>query len=114
MNKQEKQLLEAFRKLPKEAQLNLLDYADFLCIRYPAAEPVQERQDIPRPAQETVIAAVKRLSQTYPMLNKDKLLHETSGLVSEHLLQGREAAAVIDDLENMFRRHYAELKSHTE
>jgi hypothetical protein len=40
------------------------------------------------------------------MLNKDTMLHETSGLVAQHLLQGRAAVEVIDDLEVVFQRQY--------
>ncbi|MCK5386268.1 MAG: hypothetical protein KAJ39_03720, partial [Gammaproteobacteria bacterium] len=47
-----------------------------------------------------------RLSATYPMINKDKLLDETSSLVSQNMLQGRDAVEVIDELEIVFKKHY--------
>jgi hypothetical protein len=34
------------------------------------------------------------------------MLNETSGLMTEHLMQGRPAPEVIDELEALFRRHY--------
>ncbi len=112
MNKKETQLLERFRELPVEAQQGLLDYLEFLSQRYPAVTPQHsEPLDIPRPENETVIAAIKRLSRNYPMLNKDKLLHETTGLVTEHMMKGRDADEVIDELEAVFERHYLALSN---
>ena len=111
MNKGEKQLLNLYRDLPQAAQSNLLDFAAFLADRYPpqtqtALEPV----DIPRPSEESVIAAVKRLSATYPMLNKETMLHETSALVAQHLVQGRDVIEVIDELEEIFLQRYQSLQ----
>jgi hypothetical protein len=40
------------------------------------------------------------------MLNKDDMLHKTSDLMSEHILKGRSAPEVIDDLELMFTEYY--------
>ncbi len=67
-----------------------------------AAKPL----DIPRPEQESVVAAMRRLSRTYPMIDKDKLLDRASMLMQAHILQGREAQAVIDELETLFEAHY--------
>jgi hypothetical protein len=63
-------------------------------------------RDIPRPHSETVVAAMRRLSQTFHMLDTSALLHEASDLMTAHLMQGRPAAEVIDELEAVFRRHY--------
>lgn len=107
MNRHEKKLLELYRGLPPEVAEQLLAFAEFLAQRHPPPAAVAEDPlDIPRPAEETVIGAVKRLSRTYPMLNKDTMLHETSGLVAQHLIQGRAAQEVIDELEGVFRREY--------
>ena len=111
MNKSEKKLLNLYRDLPQAARSNLLDFAAFLAERYPPQIPVaQEPLQIPRPAEESVIAAVKRLSATYPMLNKDTMLHETSALVAQHLVQGRAAMEVIDELEEIFQQRYQSLQ----
>lgn len=61
---------------------------------------------IPRPETESVIAAVKRLSASYPMLNKTAMLNETSELVAQHIMNKREATVVIDELEIIFARAY--------
>ena len=111
MNKSEKQLLNLYRDLPEAARSNLLDFAAYLAERYPPETQVAtEPLEIPRPTEESVIAAVKRLSATYPMLNKDTMLHETSALVAQHLIQGRDAMEVIDELEDIFRQRYQSLQ----
>jgi hypothetical protein len=66
---------------------------------------------IPRPDTETVVAAIRRLTATYPMLERDRLLHETSELMTGHVMQGRPATEVIDELEIVFRRHYERVNS---
>jgi len=112
--KPEKRLLELFKKLPEAEQKSLLDFAEFLAERTPAVESKvpQEPLDIPRPAEENVVAAMKRLRETYPMIDHSKLLHEASGLMAEHMMQGRPAPEVIDELEAMFLRHYEKQSSH--
>jgi len=113
VSKLENQLLDYFHQLPEDGRQSLLDYARFLAQQYPAAQSVvpDEPLDLSRPQEETVIAAIKRLSRTYPMLNKDKLLHETAGLVTEHMMRGRDAVEVIDELEIIFERHYRAIKN---
>ena len=65
--------------------------------------------EIPRPVEETVVKAVKRLRVTYPMLDARKLLNQASELMTQHLVQGREAVEVIEELEILFRSHYEKL-----
>jgi len=77
----------------------------------PVARPaVPEPEPIPRPAEERVVAAVKRLSKTFFMLDKSKMLGATSDLVTQHIMQGREATEVIDELEQVFADQYQQLK----
>ena len=106
----QQRLLKLFRQLSRTDQEGLLSYAEFLLQRgageAAASGEEQLPKEIPRPRSETVVAAMRRLSQTYHMLDKDVLLHEASDLMSAHLMQGRPAAEVIDDLEAVFRRHY--------
>jgi len=64
--------------------------------------------DIPRPAQETVLKSVKRLHTSYSMLSQDILLHPVSALVTSHLVKGRAAVEVIDELEQLFRDSYSD------
>ena len=107
MKKRERQLLEHFRRLPDGQAELLLEFAEFLAGRHSrqAATPTMPL-DIPRPAEESVIAAVRQLGKTYPMLDKDRMLNATSGLVAQHLMQGRDAREVIDELETLFAEQY--------
>lgn len=108
MARDDRRLLDLFEKLGESERRTLLDFAEFLAMR---AEPreIEEPRDIPRPERESVIGAVKRLGETYHMVDKSRILHETSGLVTEHLMQGRAASEVIDELEVVFRRQYERL-----
>ncbi len=77
------------------------------------AEPevVPEPELIERPAEESVVGALKRLSKSYPMLNKAEMLSATSDLVATNIMQGSDPVGVIDELEEIFRRHYEQMKS---
>lgn len=109
--KPEKRLMELFGRLPEAERKSLLDYAEFLASRSePAAPPSLELNPTPRPEEESVVAAMKRLRNTYHMLDHAKMLNEASGLMSQHLLQGRPAPEVIDDLEEMFMRYFEKLR----
>ncbi len=104
--KDEQKLLEWFRRLPKEQANSLLDYAHFLNEQHGANPEALALQDIPRPKDESVVKAIQRLRSTYPMLDPTQLLTETSELMNQHLMQGKEADKVIDDLEELFQSHY--------
>ena len=111
----QRRLLDHYARLDPEQQRMLLAFAEFLATRRmaeeeaagaPAKAVAESPLEIPRPRKESVVGAIKRLAQTYPMLDRSELLDETSALMSAHIMQGREAAAVIDDLETLFRTHY--------
>jgi hypothetical protein len=113
----QERLLELYRRLEPTARESLRSFAEFLVERGASAdisaaeENIPVPADIPRPPQESVIAAVRRLSATFHMLDKSLLLHETSELVTAHIMQGRPAADVIDELEVVFQRHYERIES---
>ena len=65
-----------------------------------------EPEKIPRPAEERVVDALKRLSATYPMLDKKKLLDKASELVAQHVMFGKPAKQVIDEVESIFAAAY--------
>ena len=105
-------LLALYEKLPAAEQQTLLAYAEFLQERCSAQQPAEPRPvelplQVERPQQESVVAAIRRLSKSYAMLDKKTLLHETADLMSAHVLKGRAAAEVIDDLEALFAARYA-------
>ena len=113
----ERRLLDAFRRLSPAERDSLLSYAEFLVSRSdaePAAEPMAEPRDIQRPSSETVVAAIRRLAETYPMLDREVLLHEASSLMTAHIVRGQPAQQVIDELEVVFRRRYEALKPSSE
>jgi len=101
----EKRLCHVIGQLSVADQQVLLAFAEFLHARAKPIEPV-EPQIIPRPPKESVVAAIKRLSHSYPMLDKAKMLDETSTLMTDHIMRGRDAVYVIDELEKLFLRHY--------
>jgi len=110
-DKNARRLLKLFSSLQENDKRSLLDFAEFLNSRDSQSEPSraaaeQTPEIIPRPDKESVVSAIKRLSKSYSMLNKDELLHETSDLMSSHIIKGRPAAEVIDDLEVLFTSHY--------
>jgi hypothetical protein len=110
MTSAERRLRELFSTLVEADRQTLVAFAEFLASRAPAApKPILEPQIEPRPAKESVVGAIKRLSRSYPMLDKAKMLNDTSALMTQHLMQGRTAVEVIDDLEALFARHYREL-----
>lgn len=115
-DKKQRKLLSVFLQLDESAKDSLLDYAGFLLSKSKqdgetdsadivSADSLQPDM-IPRPQQESVIAAIKRLSRTYSMLDKQDMLHETSDLMTSHVIKGRPASEVIDDLEVLFISHY--------
>ena len=108
----ERRLLRLFASLDAQAQETLTAFAEFLASRETGQAPreLPEPQLIARPPRESVVAAIKRLSASYPMLDKARMLNETSNLMTQHVMQGREAAQVIDELEEVFRRHYQQLR----
>ena len=104
-----KRLTSIFRSLSASRQQALLDYAEFLAGKEGAevaAAPPSEPLPIPRPEQENVVKAIQRLTQTYPMLDRNKIFHEASAQMTRHLIHGVPAVEAIDELERIFARQY--------
>lgn len=107
----QKQLLALFGELDDQNRDSLLAFAQFLASRVDSAAAtqdslIQEPKPIERPGQESVVKAIKRLSATYYMLEREHLLDQTSSLMMSHVMQGRDAVSVIDELEVIFSEHY--------
>jgi hypothetical protein len=113
-NKTEKRILDILGELPDAQVTALLEYAEFLAARYGGSKEISAPLDIPRPDKESVVKAIQRLGATYPMLDRSKMLNETSVLMTQHVIHGREAVEVIDELEILFRRHYEKVLKSTE
>jgi len=110
---EQRRLLACYEGLDEQGRENLLAFAEFLVQRRGALEEREEAADaaqqpkpIERPAKESVVKAIKRLSQTYYMLEREHLLDQTSSLMMSHVMQGRDAVSVIDELEIVFSEHY--------
>ena len=100
-------LAEISASLPDEALLTLFEFAEFLASKYPAENPVdQVYNPLPRPEDESVVAAIKRLSKSYPMLDKTTLFDQTSAAMSAHILQDVSKQESIDKLERVFKDKY--------
>lgn len=117
---EQQKLLRLFRQLTETDRSAVINFAAFLAERSTNEEHADHEdvakatpQPIPRPEQETVIGAMRRLTASYPMVDKDDLLHEASGLMSAHVMQGKAAVEVIDELEIVFRRHFERVNSDT-
>ena len=92
-----------------DTQINsLLDFASYLTAGSTGEqEPeVMGPVEISRPENESVIEAIKRMKSTYPMLDPQAMLPQTADLLSQHVMQGRAAEQVIDDLESLFKSAY--------
>ncbi len=111
----ERRLLKILRTLGPQDRASLIAFGEFLVTGGAGAESRDperslpaptEPQHEPRPSQESVVGAIQRLRRVYPMLDPGEMLHETSALMAAHVLQGREAAKVIDELEVLFVGRY--------
>jgi hypothetical protein len=118
---EQRRLTHIFRSLGAEDRTSLLAFAEFLAARRASdsaslgvPEPIPEPVHRPRPEGESVIAAIRRLSATYSMLDRGAMLNETSSLMSAHVLQGQGAAQTIDGLEALFVRHYETFRTRTQ
>ncbi len=129
----ERRLGKLFRALNAQQQQTLLSFAEFLSERStgssgeldgqsdgdpgngsgaasdaaaaPLATPRLPQFEL-RPPEESVVAAIKRLRRIYPMLDNSALLGDTSSLMAAHVMKGREASAVIDELEALFAERF--------
>ena len=112
MKDEEEKLLALFEKLDGAKRQTLIDFAGFLAGGAAPEGGGVPAQAVPiaRPETETVVMAIKRLIQTYPMLDRRKLFGDTSKFVAQHALEGRPAGEVIDELEIVFARHFERMK----
>lgn len=104
----ERELLEKFRALGGADRRTVLDLVEFLASRAAASAPRRPATvPLPRPAGESVAGAIRRLARSWPVADAEALLHRASSLMSEHVVGGRAAAEIIDELERVFAAHYA-------
>lgn len=118
MADKEQTLLEIYRDLSDQDAQALLRFAEFLAsgaapvINLQGSHQEVQAREIPepiltkRPANEKVVDALKRLSASYPMLEKKYLLDKASGLVAKHVMFGQPAELVINQIEELFKQAY--------
>lgn len=103
-------LVDIYESMDDERRRSLSDFADFL---YAQADPVVKEipppEAIPRPQQETVVGAVKRLKLKYPMIESMKIFSAASQLMTDHMVKGRDVVEVIDEMEILFETAYKNL-----
>ncbi|HIE32782.1 MAG TPA: Crp/Fnr family transcriptional regulator [Thermodesulfobacteriaceae bacterium] len=113
--REQRLLLRLFSRLDAPHRASLHAFAEFLCQQQEQEEQgnassvapeIQVPEDIPRPEEESVVAAMRRLTATFPMVNRDALLDRATALMTSHMLQGQPVAQVIDELEVLFDEHY--------
>jgi len=108
--KSSQDLIDLYQALDDSRKKSLSDFADFL---YAQAEPVlkevQAPDDIPRPEQETVVGAIKRLKATYHMIGSMSVFSEASALMTDHMVKGRDVVEVIDEMEVLFEDAFKKL-----
>ena len=110
MKRDAKALADLFNTLDNDRQHSLFDYAEFLqskggTVQRDIAQPV----DIPRPENESVVGAIKRLKQSYPMIDSMEVFAVASNLMTDHMVQGRDAEEVINEIEALFEDTYKKL-----
>lgn len=112
-----RRLLDIYHRLGPERRRQLLEFAEFLQSREERGEeehspPSAESSPLPpprpeeAPADESVVAAMRRLSRVYPLADKSVVLNEASALMAQHVMQGRDRTEVIVELEQLFRSAY--------
>jgi len=93
-------IAELIDRLDAEALRTLTEFAEFLAAR--AERRVDAEIVTLRPQRESVVQAVKRLNRSYPMLSRTRLMGPVGDLVSAHMVDGRDAKDVIDELEALY------------
>lgn len=109
------ELVALYESMDNERKQSLSDFADFL---YAQADPVTKEilppEEIARPEKETVVGAIKRLKETYHMVESMAVFSAASSLMTEHMIKGRDPVEVIDEMEVLFENAYKNLLEDTE
>ena len=110
MKRDQQALLELFNSLGEDQRRSLWDYAEFLQSRAgPQNHQIGEPVAIPRPENETVVGAIKRLKQSYPMVDSMEVFAVASNLMTDHMVKGRNAEEVISEIEALFEDSYQKI-----
>jgi len=102
-------LIQTFTQLSDQDQAAVLAFAEFLRQRAPksrAPQVIEPPKPLDAPPDESVIKAIKRLSETYFMVDRGNMLNETSNLMTAHMISGKPAVDVIRELTVLFEQQY--------
>jgi hypothetical protein len=118
-SREERKLCKVYKDLNSNNQHALINFANFLAMQQLQGNPSHDATeeiasspvDIPRPTKESVIKGIRRLNATYPMLETDCMFDSISKLMTSHLMEGRSAEVVIDDLQTLFEQQYVLLNN---
>ncbi len=106
----QRQLEQILDTLPEAEQQSVLSFAQFLQSQQPDINQVSQMPvDIERPDEESVVAAIRRLSKSYPMVDKQSIFDRTSAVMTGHIMQEVSAQESIDQLEQLFFEAYEAL-----
>ena len=110
MKRDAKALADLFNTLDKDRQQSLFDYAELLrskggMVQQEIAEPVE----IPKAENESVVGAIKRMKRSYPMIDSMEVFAVASSLMTDHMVKGRDAEEVINEIEALFEDAYQKL-----
>ena len=115
MKRDGKALVDLFNTLDQDLQQSLFDYAEFLQSKASAgSRQIIEPIDIPRPDNETVVGAIKRMKQAYPMIDSMEVFAVASNLMTDHMVQGRDAEEVSNEIEALFEDTYRQIRKEFE
>ena len=108
--KSSKELIDLYEAMDDERKLSLCDFADFLYAKAgPVVKEIPAPEEVPRPEQETVVGAVKRLKIKYHMVESMTVFSAASSLMTDHMVKGRDVVEVIDEMEVLFEEAYKDL-----
>ena len=105
----ENKLIQTFANLSDQDQASVLAFAEFLLQRAPkprTPQTIEQPKHIEPSGKESVIKAIKRLSETYSMVDRGSMLNETSNLMTAHMVNGKPALEVIKELTVLFEQQY--------
>jgi hypothetical protein len=99
-------LVMLIERLDETGVRTLVEHAEFLVGR----RGVQGDSPIAaaRPPGETVLQAIKRLNRSYPGLRRAALMQPVGELLSQHMVDGRAAEDVIEELEALYTGAHAD------
>jgi hypothetical protein len=117
-SREERALSKIYKELDSNHRQTLLSFANFLVQQQKEQSATSQENivdlkplNIPRPKKESVIKAIRRLSANYPMIDTDTMFDAISKSMTSHIMEGRSAEEVINDLQALFENQYTELNN---